>query len=163
IWKTNDRGGTWMDISGDLPPVFIGDVVPYLRVSVALDPSSHRTLYASFAEPAPGEGLHFRSIDGGAYWVPLVATGYPLAVGRLYTDQQASTDHGLPWHAAAGPGSRVNTLVIDPRSPATLYAGTDDLGVFKTTDSAVSWDAANLGLVATEIEALAVDPRSVRS
>lgn len=41
----------------------------------------------------------------------------------------------------------VNALAIDPETPQTLYAATQD-GIFKTTDSAASWTAANEGITA---------------
>jgi photosystem II stability/assembly factor-like uncharacterized protein len=49
------------------------------------------------------------------------------------------------------------TLVIDPQTTATLYAGTIG-GAFKSVDGGGHWSAVNKGLPATSIHALAVDP-----
>jgi len=48
--------------------------------------------------------------------------------------------------------------VIDPKAPATVYAGTYDDGVFKTTDGGASWSPVNTGLTDNSVEALAIDP-----
>src|SRR4029453_11904094 len=54
---------------------------------------------------------------------------------------------------------------IDPRVPATLYAGTaagSDVyagdGVFKSTDAGAHWAAANTGLTTGFVTTLAIDP-----
>ncbi len=51
----------------------------------------------------------------------------------------------------------VNRLAIDPATPSTIYAGTADGGMFKSTDSGGSWQRINGGL------AESLDTRSVRS
>ena len=53
----------------------------------------------------------------------------------------------------------VSFLAIDPRTPASLYAGTDK-GAFKSTDGAVSWMAANMGLPVTRYTGVTVDPKT---
>jgi uncharacterized repeat protein (TIGR01451 family) len=66
-----------------------------------------------------------------------------------------------------GPGlANVAVLVAHPTVPATLYAGTEEGGVFKTTDGGNSWTAINTGLVSLNagrtdlnITALAIDPK----
>jgi photosystem II stability/assembly factor-like uncharacterized protein len=55
-------------------------------------------------------------------------------------------------------GGAVTTLVIDPSSTQTLYAGTESSGVFKSADGGANWVAA--GLPNTFVRALAIDPSS---
>lgn len=50
------------------------------------------------------------------------------------------------------------TVAIDPANPDTVYAGTYEMGVYKTIDAAGSWHPANEGLSYPEIRALALDP-----
>lgn len=57
IFRTNDRGGSWLDISGNLPNVPVNDLV--------LDPDLPGTLYA-----ATDVGV-FRTTDEGLSWAPL--------------------------------------------------------------------------------------------
>ena len=56
---------------------------------------------------------------------------------------------------------------MDPTKPRILYAGTQDLGLFKTTDGAETWVRINTGLspvqpnpALTPFTALAVDPKT---
>ena len=55
------------------------------------------------------------------------------------------------WH---GTGN-ITALAIDPVTPTTLYAGTSDRGVFKSTDGGASWNAA--GLTGICVQTLAID------
>ncbi len=43
-------------------------------------------------------------------------------------------------------------------TPTTLYAGTRDGGVFKSTDGGGNWSAVNTGLGDTWVTSLAIDP-----
>ena len=66
--------------------------------------------------------------------------------------------------AAAGlPQIPVSAFVIDPKEPATLYAGTD-IGVYISTDGGVSWVPLGTGLprVAVFDMAIANSPRNLR-
>ena len=71
----------------------------------------------------------FRSADGGKTWVP--------------------ARHGLLF-------ARIDCLAIDLQTPSTLYAGTP-VGVFKSTNRGVSWEAA--GAAYTLVASLAIDPQ----
>ena len=52
----------------------------------------------------------------------------------------------------------VLALVIDPSNPATLYVGTIEGGVFKSSNGGASWSASNTGLPSTDVHAMAIDP-----
>ena len=57
----------------------------------------------------------------------------------------------------------VSQLAIDPRTPATVYAGTYSDGVSKTTNGGTIWNPINNGLPIdpwgkTDLGALAIDP-----
>jgi hypothetical protein len=52
----------------------------------------------------------------------------------------------------------VLALAIDPSAPATLYAGTQGGGAFKSTNSGGSWSAINTGLTSPYVATLAIDP-----
>jgi photosystem II stability/assembly factor-like uncharacterized protein len=53
-------------------------------------------------------------------------------------------------------GGDVTSLVVDPHTPSTLYAGLAGSGVFKSTNGGNTWDPA--GLANTDVQALAIDP-----
>jgi len=50
----------------------------------------------------------------------------------------------------------VTSLVVDPLSPTTVYAGTTEGGVLKSADGGASW--ARAGLMDTPVITLAIDP-----
>ena len=62
------------------------------------------------------------------------------------------------WTTHGPEGGIIYALAIDPSSPATLYAGTDSNGVYKSVNGGASWTAVNAGLTNTTVLALAVDP-----
>jgi hypothetical protein len=43
-------------------------------------------------------------------------------------------------------GRRISSLAINPKNPATVYAGSDSYDLFKSTDGGGNWVAARKGL-----------------
>jgi len=114
--------------------------------AIAVDPETPGTLYAGT--------LHgiFKSTDGAKTWR---FSGQGLRSRFL---------PGTPGLVSSYPPT-VQALAIDPNSPATIYAGTSNGGVFKSTDRGASWNAANQGIpvepipeFSLNIRSLAVDP-----
>jgi photosystem II stability/assembly factor-like uncharacterized protein len=64
------------------------------------------------------------------------------------------------WTSIGPEGAGVRTMVIDPKTPTTLYVGTWGGGVFKTTNGGENWSAASTGLTDRVIYSLAIDPMS---
>lgn len=58
--------------------------------------------------------------------------------------------------ARAAGVSNVTSLVLDPLAPNTLYAGTPDHGLFKSTNGGATWNPT--GLTGTPVASLAIDP-----
>jgi photosystem II stability/assembly factor-like uncharacterized protein len=54
--------------------------------------------------------------------------------------------------------SGITSLIQDPLHPQTLYAGTLDAGIFKSSNGGQRWHPLNLDTDATRIDALALDP-----
>ncbi|MDP4028452.1 MAG: DUF1566 domain-containing protein [Gallionella sp.] len=52
----------------------------------------------------------------------------------------------------------VSSIVVDPVAPATLYAGIDGAGVYKSTDGSASWSAASTQPTNTRVKALVIKP-----
>ena len=105
--------------------------------SLAIDPATPSTLYAAYGNHSTGSdcsasscGGVFKSTDGGETW--------------------AAAQDGL---SAAGD---VRALVIDPRSPSTIYAVTQ-AGVFRSTDAATTWSAFNSGLPSLLVSSVSID------
>ena len=51
----------------------------------------------------------------------------------------------------------VRAVIVDPISPATLYAATDSVGILKSVNSGGSWAAANAGLTNLDLLSLVLD------
>ena len=62
------------------------------------------------------------------------------------------------WASIGPEGGSILSLVIDPATPQTLYAGTVGGGVFKSTDGGAAWSAASTGLGNVTVWSLAIDP-----
>jgi photosystem II stability/assembly factor-like uncharacterized protein len=80
-------------------------------------------------------------------FVALVAALLAAAPARAASDR---------WTTHGPEGAWVSELVIDPRHPATVYAGTTS-GVFKTTDEGGRWRRLS-GFPGLEVQALAIAP-----
>jgi hypothetical protein len=58
------------------------------------------------------------------------------------------------WHGSGD----ITAIAIHPLTPTTLYAGSSDRGVFKSTDAGTTWSAT--ALTGIFVTVLAIDPRS---
>jgi photosystem II stability/assembly factor-like uncharacterized protein len=68
------------------------------------------------------------------------------------------TPDGLNIWITGGPeGGSIRSLAIDPTNPATVYAGTERRGVFKTINSGASWSQVNTGLTDLSVYELVID------
>src|SRR5262245_32006688 len=73
----------------------------------------------------------------------------------------ASIARGEAW-TTHGPGDgHVNAIAIDPATPATVYAGTDGGGFFKSLDGGETWTPSSGGIAEpawVTVTGIAVDP-----
>ena len=174
IFRSTDAGATWTQTIEGLIDPFTG-IAPLDIEALAFDPRHPGTIWAGsrFSEV-------FESTDGGTTWqartfggnnVGLETSSFTFdpsspskvlaasSIGLLRT-----TDGGSTWDVFGNANASFFSLVADPTTPATLYAGnTSGSGVFKSTDGGGHWTAANKGLPANGssqplIAALAVDP-----
>lgn len=117
--RTVDGGGTWGPINTGfpatvgMPSVPSGTTVSSVTL-LAIGPRAGTAVYASITpgggSPSQAEGL-FKSLDGGNSWNP----------------------------SHAGINVPIRAVAVDPRAPATLYAGGRASGVFKSTGGGASW------------------------
>ncbi len=172
VYKSIDGGASWRAANVGLANLSVG-----LR-QLAVDPSSG-SVYVVTADGT------FKSINRGETWVPfrpsLAAVVWALALdpenGRtLYAGSSKSIsrggekgevykslDSGGTWSPVSGGQitGRVFSLAVDPATPRTLYAGTDDVGyggVYKSIDGGGSWAPLSTGLPNRIVYALAVHP-----
>jgi photosystem II stability/assembly factor-like uncharacterized protein len=115
-------GGIWESKDTGKTWVPRTDAMPSLAIgAVVFDPSNPARVYAG-----SGEGNFYANLGVGVY---------------------VSTDGGSTWAVLAGapfPGVGFYDLVIDPATPATLYAATTN-GFFKSTNSGKTWSQKRAG------------------
>jgi uncharacterized repeat protein (TIGR01451 family) len=112
-----------------------GKVLPNRPVATfAVDRSNYRVAYAGYngfdAATPKTPGHVFKTTDGGQHWTNVT--------GNL-------------------PDSPVNSLVLDPSFPNTLYAGTD-VGAFVTYDGGAHWGRMGSGFPNVSVWQLDLDP-----
>jgi len=173
VYKSYDGGQRWVSQRTGLDDVTVTSVVNQL----VFDPSDNTHLWA-----ATTMGI-FESMDGGETWtkrmngmkeVLMVVTlaidparpdiMYAGTSGGVYKSADrartwAKANNGLipPELLSSSRALMVNTLVIDPQRPDTVYAATLN-GLYKTEDGAWSWTRTGQDLPDQMISALALDP-----
>src|ERR1700693_6640301 len=83
-----------------------------------------------------------------------------LAPFGIFGDvSELASQVGSFW-ASVGPEgiNAVLSIAVDPTATATLYAGTDGAGGFKSTDRTATWASSSAGLTAGSVPGLTVDP-----
>jgi hypothetical protein len=112
-------------------------------------------------------------IATGGPGVPLGAVAVsPSGSGTVYVGAQSfgvahvikTADGGNTWADISGnlPDAPVNSILIDPNNPATVYVATD-VGVFVATDGGVAgeaWQQLGTGLPASAVFQLKISPTS---
>lgn len=117
LWKTTNKGTTWEAIFDDQPVSTFGDV--------AIAPSDTDIIYAGTGEQnnrqstSWGNGV-YRSDDGGKTWKHL-GLDETRHIGKVIVHPK---NPDIVWVAALG----------------NLWMGTEERGVYKTTDGGESWD-----------------------
>ncbi|HVN84186.1 MAG TPA: glycosyl hydrolase [Candidatus Binatia bacterium] len=140
VFRSHDLGKTWKEAAK--PPAFrkategeprrAVDHVFWLTPAHASEPNAW---YAGTSQ----EGL-FRSEDGGDTWHPVAGFNdhpmYPKWTGE-------GQGGGTP------DGSKLHSILIDPRDPAHMYLGMssagDGGGVFESVDKGADWTPLNVG------------------
>lgn len=175
VHVSRDGGGRFKQIFKPVP--FEGNVRA-LRV----DPTDPLTIWAG-----TDAGL-YRSVDGGNRWSPVasIANGrqiWSIAIDptdnrRIYVGAQPgafrSLDGGETWQEMAIPvveeclvgPPRTTNVVVDPRNPATVWAGAEIDGVFRSTDHGETWTrCSDLGpsMLSGDVHGVAIRAEGERS
>jgi uncharacterized repeat protein (TIGR01451 family) len=159
IYKTTDAGLNWNALGGQ----------PTLPINkLAIDPSNPNIIYVAgltgMSKSIDG-GNSFTAINNGLNTLFARAVAIdPVTPTTLYASSISnivykSIDGGANWtESFINTVNTVNGLLIDPNTPATIYAATNR-GVFKSTNSAVSWASSNTGFPFSSIaiNSLAID------
>jgi photosystem II stability/assembly factor-like uncharacterized protein len=130
IYKTADGGTTWLEKNNGLPK----DPIFGLHVNVLeIGPSNTNTLYAApfinypvsyLRDKGPQPQGIYKTVDGGDHWARLDTGSIILP---------------LPWDLA----TFVTSLKVSPHHSNTIYFGTSDKGIYKSTDGGNRWVEVN--------------------
>ena len=157
LFKTTNAGSSWSNNNTGLTESLN---------ALAVAPGNPNVIYAG------NSSGFYRSTDAGASWtrtspgLPSVdsiaidptnsSIVYAGAIGLFKT-----TDGGNNWTTLNIPANdaRVGTIVFDPATPSTMYAGSNG-GVFRSTDSGSTWTTLNnFGAPSAPfVTSLAIDP-----
>jgi photosystem II stability/assembly factor-like uncharacterized protein len=127
LFKSTNGGRRWHSLAIPLSASPI--------VSLAIAPADPQTVYAG-----SGSGV-FKTTDGGATWA--------AANDGLFPGKESAYEH--EWRLSEG---YVQDLVVDPRDAKTVYSGTHQRGVFKSTNGGASWRRVN----PVALRSLVLDP-----
>jgi photosystem II stability/assembly factor-like uncharacterized protein len=156
VFRSSDGGQHWAARPETLGTPF-GDVTVASADPQKVFASSVYGLYKSSDRGVTWSRVH----PFGSFKVAVSANGsvvYSVSTGGPIR----SSDGGITF-GGAGSGlpaaSSVTSLVIDPQNADTIYASLlSNAGVYKSTDGAAHWTAANSGLTASAYYSLAIDP-----
>ena len=170
IWKTEDRGQTWICLTDDFPNLSAN--------TLAMAESNHDIIYAGTGESLGGSHLQgsgiFKSIDRGVTWTQLVNTTTEdfEFVNRLAVDNtneniivaatesgiMKSIDGGAIWTKVYTSLNGIEDLKADPNDFNKLYATENGVGVVLSTDAGDNWSRSNNGLEQGKRYELAISP-----
>jgi len=159
VLRSTDQGTRWVITTG-------WEVTEVLKVAV--DPSKSSTVYAATAY-----GI-FKTTDDGRTWrEKKIGLALPFTSdvvvdrsnrNRVFAATEVgvllSADGGDSWKTAGLNGLGVRAVVQDPSNSARLWAGTQDDGIFGTTDGGTTWKRMNDGLQHKTVYTIAVHPNN---
>jgi len=157
VYKSTDDGQTWQRKSQGIDPRnrFVWRLAQAPDGTLYVVVAKNRRISQIFS------GGIYRSTDGAETWEALPmpdGVDFPSDLtidssGRLYLacwprlegDKNtgggvyASDDGGQTWNLVFNPEMHVVTVSIDPHHPSTLYIGTFDAALFRSTDRGQTW------------------------
>ena len=144
LFTTSNMGSSW-----NIADTGIKGAV----LDIAVDPVTSGILLA-----ATENGV-FRSTNSGVSWTQSLPLVYVLSLARsavtsttIYAlspnNVYLSSDNGATWQYQGSVSSTgyFEGLVTDPATASTVYAFSQDSGVFVSTSAGAAWSAANTGL-----------------
>jgi len=169
LLRSPDGGATWTTLTAPftqatrLTPGPPGTVVAYGASSIFRSTNDGGSWTPIATAPAACPTILAAQMDPSNANVLLAGTGSVGAGGSVCGGVFRSTDGGRTWGPIAISGFYVTDLVLDPRSPATVYAGASSLpgilprgGVFESHDGGQSFN--DLRLPASGALRLALSP-----
>jgi photosystem II stability/assembly factor-like uncharacterized protein len=164
IYKSTDSGNSW------IPSLSNVGTTQDWAYSLAINPNNPKQVFAAFHENGP-----YLLNDSGWHWIPdgvrdysgrsIVISPLPDYSSTLYFGvwhfdaMYKTTNSGAVWTMANHDllNVMVYNLALDPFDPDTVYMGTFNSGVLKTTDAGANWLPS--GLLSDKLYSLIINPQ----
>lgn len=179
LWRSMDRGETWVAISDDLTRTEKRGDVPFGTISTFDEsPEVFGQIVVGTDDGqvwfTPDGGVQWRDVSDGIVrdrWITRVVSSSHDAA-RLYVTANGYRDDdmtpyvyrsdnlGDTWRSISRglPTEAVNVICEDPQNPDLLYVGTDR-GVYVSRDGGGTWASLNADLPHVPVHDLVVHPR----
>lgn len=124
IWKTTNGGNSWNKTA------YPGSLIVF---NIVINPLNPQVIYAGSAGGIGlGIGNIHKSSDGGETW--------------------ELKDQGLPYGNNSDYTNGIFSLAMEASNPDTLYAGTNYIGVYRTTDGGENWASFSDSILPVSIQ-----------
>ncbi len=160
--RSIDGGETWTILGG----AGIENMTAF-----AVHPERAEIVYAGYEDHTGGEvrGGVATSSDGGRSWRYRRISDAPQAIAVAPSDPDTmyaatltglarSVDGGDSWQFLSSQEGTLHTVVVDPERSETVYVGTWEHGVLRSTNGGATWEPFGARLPRQDVQALAFDP-----
>lgn len=152
VHRSSDNGLNWMPATND---GLVYDVLSLTKNDTYIFATQGNSVYAT-----SNNGENWTSVSSGlpAFNInALAASGETIFAATM--DLYATTDNGLSWNMVT-PNYLYNTLSLAIKGD-TIFAGTQNNGVYLSTDNGLNWDGGYNGLPQTMILALTIQGSTI--
>jgi photosystem II stability/assembly factor-like uncharacterized protein len=154
LFRSADGGQTWT-----FARPFLGKIVGDVAVASAAPQKVFASAGGLYASVDRGQ-TWFQRHSSGSFAVATSADGtvvYSAGIDGVRRSSNGGATFGL---AGVGLPSAfsVETIVLDPANPDTLWAALASHGVYKSIDGGAHWTSANTGPATSAVYSLTVDP-----
>jgi photosystem II stability/assembly factor-like uncharacterized protein len=174
--KSTDGGRTWQPVGFQLQGGFDLNpetCVPYGFQHLAIDPTDDKIVFAAMEIPPTKQSKLFKTIDGGTTWSKVfTGTGYirGLAISPVNPNRVVFTtlshvyisEHGGragSWQGITPPeATSLRVVSLSPHNERVYVVGTNDLGIYYTTDGGINWSNHRLDGFFEQKESQTHDP-----
>ncbi|MFD0760491.1 thrombospondin type 3 repeat-containing protein [Lutibacter aestuarii] len=157
IWKSIDKGLTWVPLSDNLPQIGVS--------GIAIHPSDSNTIYIATGDDDASDTYSagvFKSIDGGKTWneTGLNPNNTPDSMNDIYIHPDnpevlwVATNNGLYKTTNGGDtwlqkiAGNIKDIKLKPLDPNTIYIATKSK-IFKSIDGGNNFEQKTIGLPVT--------------
>ena len=159
VLRSTDAGKSWKITTG-------WEITEVLRIAVDPLVPKHvfaATAYGPIASTDGGESWSFRNDGLRRHFVSDICVDRSDGRHLLLASELGiftSRDAGKHWRAASLNNTDIRTIVQDPRKAETFWAGTEENGLWCSTDGGTTWHPLNTGLAHRTVYCIVPDPDS---